>query len=78
MIFRAKLSGTPSKGHPGKQDLLEASEWPALFSCSVENEHTYLRPLKSLSGASDSLSGPLGGRFRDPELLKRGVELRGL
>ena len=47
----------PLRGHPGKRDLLEASEWPTLFSRSVENEHTFPRPLKSLFGASESLSG---------------------
>ena len=29
----------PLRGHPGKWDLLGASEWPTLFSRSVENEH---------------------------------------
>ena len=37
------------------------------------NEHTSPRPLESLSGASESLSGR---GFREPDLLKRGVALR--
>ena len=49
----------PPQRHPGKRDLLGASEWPTLFCCSLENEHTFPRPLKSLSGASESLSGAL-------------------
>ena len=56
-------------------------KWPTLFSRSVENGHPSPRPLKSHPGAPESLSGgskePLGGGFRDPELLKRGVGFRG-
>ena len=58
---RVGARGLEPRGHPGKRDLLGASEWPTFFSRSVKNEHTAPRPLKSLPGASESPSGPLRG-----------------
>ena len=46
----------------GKRELLGASEWPTLFSRSVENGQTSPRPL--------------GRGFQEPELLKRGVQFQ--
>ena len=43
----------PLRGHPGKRDLLRASELPTFFFRSVENEHTSPRPLKSHPNAPD-------------------------
>ena len=51
----------PLRGHPGKGDLLGASEWPTFFSRSVENENASPSPLKSLSEASESPSEALRG-----------------
>ena len=44
-----------------KRGLLEASEWPTLFSRSVENGHPSPRPLKSVPRGPESLSGALRG-----------------
>ena len=49
--------------------ILEASEWPTLFSRSVENGHPSPRLLKGRPKAAESLSGALRGSwkgFRDP------------
>ena len=75
-------ASNPLRGHPGKRGLLEASEWPTLFSRSVENGHPSPRPLKSLPRGPESLSEALrglweGGFPRPRGLLKRGVEFRG-
>ena len=57
----------PLRGHPGKWDLLEASEWPAFFS----------RPPRGPWEPFRGSNGPWAGwGFRDPKLLQR-RELRG-
>ena len=54
------------------RDLLGASERPTFFSRAIENEHTSPRPLKSLPGFAESLSGvlmgPCEGGVRDPKI----------
>ena len=52
----------PFRGHPGKRDLLEASEWPTLFSRAVEDGHPFLRPLKS----REAPKGPQNLRTPEP------------